>query len=638
MSWMAISTLLAISATLVLAIWILEAAGRRRDGFFAAEPPLSLTHVTSRASPGPLPLLGGDSVPGMLAAWSARSGTLSIRLVREVESQSPHVAMGDAVDLVVSPKETAPRMVVPEMGTASRRHLLLYAILPKGAPAPRDADEDGTLTLASLIASRKRIRFLVRGAASERAEVYRRLLDAAWSTAAAPRGVQRTLGDSGDQATIEYGDDLVSPDESSVHVILVLWANAAEAPAKLEEALEPAACEPRFVTYFDPRVADTSRAMRSVAPFLRPDRVLLRGADDVVRTVTVAYSPSILLAFHEDRMTPEHVRMLDSVTREAFGRSDDPARLAAECAYLQLAAEFEPREALLSQMRAAGRALNFEPVPLVHHREGFEVRESPPPPADLVPVRAVTASGRLTFPSAFRDSKRSVRHLELSASVIDGVTLRVNDRVTLQRQADHRENGSYVVVSVDPETGRPLLESPRIVRDAEVLEKRIEAPQDAAASGPIWRLSGRVPEDLDGVLRAGDPVVWVTPGGEKLRDVTLTRVRGRLVEASLPARPSAMSASSWMHPLSRCSSDPEIPTMQLCVASWDVADPREHGPSVARAVWDRPCEHDVDCPFFDEATGSHGCQGGGGCSMPVGVRRVGFRGYDRMPTLKKNVP
>lgn len=45
-------------------------------------------------------------------------------------------------------------------------------------------------------------------------------------------------------------------------------------------------------------------------------------------------------------------------------------------------------------------------------------------------------------------------------------------------------------------------------------------------------------------------------------------------------------------------------------------------------IWDRPCEHDFECPFYDITRGRGGCGDGGFCEMPLGVNRKGFRKYD----------
>ena len=42
-------------------------------------------------------------------------------------------------------------------------------------------------------------------------------------------------------------------------------------------------------------------------------------------------------------------------------------------------------------------------------------------------------------------------------------------------------------------------------------------------------------------------------------------------------------------------------------------------------TWDRPCETDTECPFYDSRRGRGGCSEGGFCEMPLGVDRRSFR-------------
>jgi hypothetical protein len=42
-------------------------------------------------------------------------------------------------------------------------------------------------------------------------------------------------------------------------------------------------------------------------------------------------------------------------------------------------------------------------------------------------------------------------------------------------------------------------------------------------------------------------------------------------------------------------------------------------------TWDRPCEVDTECPFYDARRGRGGCTDGGFCEMPLGVDRRSFR-------------
>ena len=656
------TALIAVLVATLLAI----AAARSRSGSRGKESFLSVIHTYSESTPSPL-LLSSPSVdmPQVLSKWDhrRRAGTMSIKMGADRLVGRPHIALGDAVDLVGKEYD----MVLPLMGRESRRHLLMYALMPEGG----SSGSKGRVTLAELISSGRKIRFVVPDS-KERKDRYTALIDAAWKTAVAPRGIRRSFTDSPHQASLSFtgrshgtiipGDSADSP----VHVCVV-WANAVDARSKTpgeivapyfaypadggEAALGNGVANtyaPRFVTYYDADVADTSKAMQTVAPFLRPDRVMLRDSDDAIRIATLAYSPDVLLVHREAAMHADHVEILDSVTRDAFAASDDPARLAAECAYLQETTGIRMRPALLQAARRyfggeeKGDVLEFKPVVLNHHRgaaaaEGFTAASESAAAAaaaavDLVPMHALNVAG-MSYPKEFRDSVRSVRHLQLADAVVDGVTLRVNDRVELHHQADARENGRYVVVSAERGNGvGPILQSPRVLRGVRVIKKGLEPTDDKGVPGTRWRLVGS--SGGNGV-RVGDAVLWITPEGDRYH-AEIDAVSSTKIEAVMSTE---KPLSDWLHPLSRCSSDPDgIPTMQLCVSEWDVADSAKVGPSVARAQWDRPCEHDLDCPFYDEKTRGYGCQGGGSCAMPVGVRRVGHRGYDRVPTLKKNIP
>ena len=45
----------------------------------------------------------------------------------------------------------------------------------------------------------------------------------------------------------------------------------------------------------------------------------------------------------------------------------------------------------------------------------------------------------------------------------------------------------------------------------------------------------------------------------------------------------------------------------------------------AGGTWDRPCEVDTECPFYDKRRGRGGCGESGFCEMPLGVDNVSFR-------------
>jgi len=71
-----------------------------------------------------------------------------------------------------------------------------------------------------------------------------------------------------------------------------------------------------------------------------------------------------------------------------------------------------------------------------------------------------------------------------------------------------------------------------------------------------------------------------------------------------------------------CISNPNIQTRTMCDSEYDLFG----NPKPALDVWDRPCEFDNDCPFFNTSTFKGGCKFGI-CEMPLGAKQVGFRKY-----------
>lgn len=93
---------------------------------------------------------------------------------------------------------------------------------------------------------------------------------------------------------------------------------------------------------------------------------------------------------------------------------------------------------------------------------------------------------------------------------------------------------------------------------------------------------------------------------------------------SLPAGGAAGFTWGWWielqtpsveHPLGLCQGKHGIAidraTPQLCIR--------------AGGTWDRPCERDSECPFYDWRRGRGGCNRSGFCEMPLGVDNKSFR-------------
>jgi hypothetical protein len=77
----------------------------------------------------------------------------------------------------------------------------------------------------------------------------------------------------------------------------------------------------------------------------------------------------------------------------------------------------------------------------------------------------------------------------------------------------------------------------------------------------------------------------------------------------------------------RCYGDPSINNKALCNSDVDVTGQKKR----VKTVWDRPCEDNSECPFYQANTRYKNYRGGcndGHCEMPLGVKRTSYRYYD----------
>lgn len=78
-----------------------------------------------------------------------------------------------------------------------------------------------------------------------------------------------------------------------------------------------------------------------------------------------------------------------------------------------------------------------------------------------------------------------------------------------------------------------------------------------------------------------------------------------------------------------CFTDTTIRHKGLCESEFDVI-----GKPKPKGVWDKPCEADTECPFFQKNTNYPNYRGGcqnGYCEFPLGVERTGFKRYKNKP-------
>jgi hypothetical protein len=197
-----------------------------------------------------------------------------------------------------------------------------------------------------------------------------------------------------------------------------------------------------------------------------------------------------------------------------------------------------------------------------------------------------------------------------------GVPLRPGDRVLAGAQLRGDDNGLYVVARVG--LGFAVLESPpTLPAHGPGARARV-----ASTEGDAWVLDvtpgGEAAGYLARAVRPGDKVVvrFAAARGPR-RTATVLGSGGASggsisIRVRLDERPFAYDVDKF-HPLSLCADAPHVEIREQCPGTWD-----------------RPCERDADCPFFQANRRYPNYRGGcvaGFCELPVGLRRSGYRHY-----------
>eukprot|EP00798_Chlamydomonas_sp_ICE-L_P017734 gene17734-24094_t len=208
----------------------------------------------------------------------------------------------------------------------------------------------------------------------------------------------------------------------------------------------------------------------------------------------------------------------------------------------------------------------------------------------------------------YHGPSRTMRTMRIASLRIDGVPVRVNDRVRLTAQVRPEENGDYFVTAADP--GASVLNSPAPVRS----DSTMSFDKARAGTDGMWRVW--IPADSVAPLRLliGDKVAMMTA---KVGTVEAVDVESKRILVRTIADPDVDAAEKF-HPLALCSVDPLIPVRELC--------------TTRGGIWDRPCETNTDCPFFQANRTYRNYRGGcvaGYCELPVGMKRAGYRNFQK---------
>jgi hypothetical protein len=209
-----------------------------------------------------------------------------------------------------------------------------------------------------------------------------------------------------------------------------------------------------------------------------------------------------------------------------------------------------------------------------------------------------------------------VRQLRLVNGELDGVPLRVGDRVTLGNQARAAENGDYIVAhrvalaEVERAGYAVELQSPPVADVRETLHMR------KRASGCVEVFTDSTMQAVHDLRLSFGDAVYV-PQLASFAVVLNPR------ELRILAR---YEKDEKYHAKAVCSNDAAVLVKELCESHVDAL-----GNPKAAGVWDRPCEMDAECPFFGRHGGRGGCMNSGYCELPLGVQRVGFRSFTGTP-------
>lgn len=210
--------------------------------------------------------------------------------------------------------------------------------------------------------------------------------------------------------------------------------------------------------------------------------------------------------------------------------------------------------------------------------EGFD----PNPPA-------ITWTTPGNIDGVLEKSVRSIyKRFRLKNTINLGIQLNIGDRVSLFKQSDTKANDSYIMTETN------VLESaiPAKIKDGSVTQMKDD----------MWKVKLLVTDSLISFLKKGDRVYIpdVDIGGF-IDSIGRSDVNASLIDDTFIFKHDYKCVGNKLHQ-----------TRETCEANG--------------YAWDRPCNWDDDCPFYENGEFG-GCNGNGYCELPVNVERIGFRKY-----------
>jgi hypothetical protein len=210
-----------------------------------------------------------------------------------------------------------------------------------------------------------------------------------------------------------------------------------------------------------------------------------------------------------------------------------------------------------------------------------------------------------------KDTSSGCYIMQLDLDLFETVPVKVGDRIVLSGQKRKVENGYYYVTSVT-DTLVTMTTCLKIVYD----KKNNGELQVNKTGNTLFKIVNTIAPLF--TLFEGD-AVFVLPLkkiGTVIRDKT-----DLLVSIPKEADLKDKLNERVLNGKYICYEDPKIKFLPECIARQNAEREPYH--------WDRPCETDEECPFFNSKTKRGGCTSGGYCEFPVGIKRVSFREYDK---------
>lgn len=621
----------AVFLLVIIAIMIVSIVNRNLERF--ENPYLSLVHIEPERVPMALDAYRGPSdLNGILDASAALSDLSKNHglFIYEDGNEFQGLCVSDAAVMANSadsgfklPLLVAPLSTYPQ----TKRSLFLLA--------PLDPESDPP-SLGQIIKSGRKIHVLCTSTLESS------LFEVAWAIAG---GGDVSSSDSVTVRIIGRGPSATAQAalQSDAFVIVPVWSCPGSRAHKVIFAAWPkqhVACvsyHPADEDTMDGFLVENAPHMiKARAPALtaspvsvirgfRPPRSKSRPTGSYTQRVLTA--PSLVVLYPTSNDDPDPVLLMADAMSDAFLKNtkSDPETTIALCTFYEAQGiPLLPRteETVRAFERKRQSVVMQSPYsrPRVPIMEQFDDGNN----IELVPKYPVS----LTVESklGYDDAKLAPRQGPGSGSVsVDGVRLRLGDRVILEMQESPAENGSWTVVKTVGPQGIPVLQKP-VALDPDRYRTKLERSSSISPlieRGWQWRFTLQDPNTF---MREGDRVAWLPLPGAPTG--TVSAVVGQRIEIVVPdglvvASPEASSLEGeWFDPLSRCLDADAVgytlDTRQQCEIKQKDGAPYS---------WDRPCISETDCPYLQNGTDRRRgrCLKSGRCEEPVGVKPFAYR-------------